>query len=118
MQNFDPLVKILHIPTIQPVLAKASTNIDKADDTIMALLCAVCFAAVSTITKAQVVQRFIHGKSIMLRHFMQEMDSRFMKAQLILRPNTLTLTALVIYLVCSIHFSLDALFRPDETRRR
>ncbi|THC90190.1 hypothetical protein EYZ11_010348 [Aspergillus tanneri] len=64
----------------------------------MTLVYAVAFAATATVPGAKAIQKLGFEKSTLLRHFMQQMDNAFMKAQFLLRPNTQSLTALVIYL--------------------
>ncbi|KNG86164.1 hypothetical protein ANOM_006580 [Aspergillus nomiae NRRL 13137] len=107
-QNFDPLVKLLHIPTIQPVILHASANPHEADDTTMTLVYAVAFAATATVPRARSIEQLGFEKTLLLRHLMQQMDSAFMRAQFLLRPSTWGLTALVIY--------LTALRTHDATR--
>lgn len=102
--NFDPLVKLLHIPTTQPLILNASANPGRADAATMALIYAVSFAATATLTKPDTMSQFNCDKSILLRHFMQQTDGALMRAQLILRPNAMVLTAFVIYLVWSFRF--------------
>jgi hypothetical protein len=70
---------------------------DKADDTTMALLCVAFFGAVSTMTKTGVLRQFIHAKSILLSHFMQQVDKKSIRGRVILLPNTLVLTVFVIF---------------------
>ncbi|KAE8416580.1 hypothetical protein BDV36DRAFT_259909 [Aspergillus pseudocaelatus] len=106
--NFDPLVKLLHIPTIQPIIMNASANPREADDTTMTLVYAVAFAATVTVPRAKSMERLGFEKTTLLRHLMQQMDSAFMRSQFLLRPNTRALTALVIY--------LTALRTHDATR--
>lgn len=99
VQNFDPPVKILHIPTIQPVVLGAAANPAEAEDATLALLYAIAFAATVTMQNSSSVDQLGYGKTTLLRYFMRRMDEAFMRAQFLLRPNTQSLTALVIYLV-------------------
>lgn len=99
LQRFDPLVKLLHVPTIQSVVLDTVSKTETADHSILALVYAIAFAATVTLSSSETARQFLLEKTILLRHLMQEMDNAFMKGQFMIRPNTTSLTALVIYLV-------------------
>lgn len=99
VQNVDPVMKILHIPTAQPHLLDAAKNSQPASDTTMALLYAVCFAATATISKEEALAQFGHDRLSLLRHFMYRMDQSLMKAKFLIYPDLQTIQSLVIYLV-------------------
>ncbi|KAK7457617.1 hypothetical protein Landi51_01750 [Colletotrichum acutatum] len=98
LQNVDPLMKILHIPTIQPVMLGVAAKPQGADHTTLALLYATAFAAITSMSSTEVATQLGTERLVLLRHFMREIDGAFTSAQFLLYPNVQGLKALAIYL--------------------
>ena len=97
--NFDPLIKVLHLPSLEQPLLNACSRPQDASDSTVSLIYAISFAAVTTLSRKECITTLGQDKMVLLRHTMQKMDEAFGRARFLLRPNIHTLTALVIYLV-------------------
>ncbi|KAK1491533.1 fungal specific transcription factor domain-containing protein [Colletotrichum tamarilloi] len=98
LQNVDPLIKILHIPTIQPVMLGVAAKPQGADNITQALLYTTAFAATTSMSSTEVATQLGIERLVLLRHFMREIDGAFTRAQFLLYPNVQGLKALAIYL--------------------
>ncbi|KAK1712059.1 hypothetical protein BDP67DRAFT_61275 [Colletotrichum lupini] len=98
LQNVDPLIKILHIPTIQPVMLGVAAKPHGADNITQALLYTTAFAATTSMSSTEVATQLGIERLVLLRHFVREIDGAFTRAQFLLYPNVQGLKALAIYL--------------------
>ncbi|KAK1622613.1 hypothetical protein BDP81DRAFT_144786 [Colletotrichum phormii] len=92
-------MKILHVPTIQPVMLGVAAKPQGADNMTLAVLYATAFAATTSMSSTEVATQLGVERLVLLRHFMREIDGAFTRAQFLLYPNVQGLKALAIYLV-------------------
>ncbi|OJD30031.1 c6 transcription [Diplodia corticola] len=98
VRNVDLVMKLLHIPTAQPLLLDAAKNTRSTGDTTVALLYAVSFAATASVTEEETMTQFGLSRLSLLRQLMYQMDQSLMKAKFLIYPNLQTLQSIVIYL--------------------
>jgi hypothetical protein len=103
MDNVDPLIKIVHVPTTQRDLLQASLSLQDVSPSFESLMFAIYYAAVSSmpqypngVDRRDALRRYRTG----LKHALAR--SKFMN-----RPDLQSVQALTLYLICA---------RPDADR--
>ena len=99
-QNVDPLVKVVHRPSIERIFLKASgmpNNVSKAE---AALLYSIYLTALITLEPVQCEALFGTSKSFMTSHYRALTEKAMAKASFLTSSSVLVLQAFVMYLVC------------------
>lgn len=97
----DPIVKILHRPTLNAFLVDSQgfLDYDIQDSSPAALRAAVCYAAVVSMTEEQCKAKFSSPKSTVLPEFRNACDMALSRAGLLTTTDITVLQAFVLYLV-------------------
>ena len=99
-ENVDPLVKIVHRPSIERIFLKASGmphNVSKAE---AALLYSIYLTALITLEPVQCEALFGTSKSFMTSHYRALTEKAMAKASFLTSSSLLVLQAFIMYLVC------------------
>lgn len=100
-KNVDPMVKLLHIPSLRKLVMSASTNVDAipSGNYVEALLFAMYYAAITSLTQEECLQNFHDGRNSLLARYRSGTESALSNADLLCTKEIGTLQALVIFLV-------------------
>lgn len=100
-KNVDPMVKILHTPSLRKLVMSASTNKDAipSGNYVEALLFAMYYAAITSLTQEECLQNFHDGRNSLLARYRSGTESALSNADLLSTQEIGTLQALVIFLV-------------------
>ena len=95
-QNVDPMVKILHIPSLRKLVMTAAANIDAipSGNYVEALLFAMYYSAVTSLTEEECLHKFHDGKSSLLARYRSGTESALSNADLLCTKEIGTLQAL------------------------
>lgn len=99
-ENVDPLVKIVHRPSVERIFLKASGmphNVSKAE---AALLYAIYLTALISLEPDQCEAHFGTPKSFMTSHYRILTEKAMAKASFLTSSSLLVLQAFVMYLIC------------------
>lgn len=101
LRNCDPVYKLLHRPTLQRQVAAASSNLDEipGGKSMEALLFAIYYSAITSLTPEQCVQMFQADKDSLLKRYRKGVEIALGKADILNTTELRTLQALVIFLV-------------------
>ncbi|KAK0105968.1 hypothetical protein ONS95_004477 [Cadophora gregata] len=108
VNNVDPLFKIFHIPTTQSIIYGAISNPENVDAGINALLFAVYFAGVTSLSSDQVMNLLGLPKNAALNTFKQGLEQSLAAAGFLDTPTLITLQAITLFIFC---------FRASNTGR-
>lgn len=99
-KNVDPMVKILHTPSLRKLVMNASTNKDAipSGNYVEALLFAMYYAAITSLTQEECLQNFHDGRNSLLARYRSGTESALSNADLLSTQEIGTLQALVIFL--------------------
>lgn len=99
--NVDPMVKLLHIPSLRKLVMRASANIDAipSGNYIEALLFSMYYAAITSLTQEECLHNFHDGRDSLLARYRSGTESALSNADLLCTKEIGTLQALVIFLV-------------------
>ncbi|KAL7929452.1 fungal-specific transcription factor domain-containing protein [Trichoderma chlorosporum] len=108
LENVDPLLKVLHVPTMEAILREARRNLAKLTPGNETLVFAVYFAAVVTLEEADVQTNFGIGKEELLAQFRFAVEQSLAKANFLNTSDFAVVQALTLFLL--------VVRRHDESR--
>lgn len=97
-ERVDPLIKILHKPSIQSLL---QFDFRTADKSTAALLFAICFSAVTSLTDAEVLKNLSLNRTEVIKNYKFAVEQALVNANFLETQEIVTLQAFVLYLMCS-----------------
>ncbi|KAL9589931.1 MAG: hypothetical protein Q9203_001250 [Teloschistes exilis] len=102
MTNVDPMSKILHKPTLRKFISGAKDHIDTMPGVskMQALMFAIYFAAVTSLTPDECMAQFGDHKQQLLDRYRFGTEQALIQANLLVSMEMVPLQALVIYLMC------------------
>jgi hypothetical protein len=101
LENVDPLVKLIHVPTIQRQILHASQNLANIPPAFESLMFSMYHAAVTSVQCADTCQMlFQEERQTSLDRYRFGTEQALAKAKFMSNPNVPTLQALTLYLIC------------------
>ena len=100
VENVNPLTKVIHVPTAQKVIYEASQNLDSVTRSVNALLFAIYFAAVGSLTEQESLNTLGEPKSALLSRYKYAAQKALLTANYLKASDLMVLQAFVLYLVC------------------
>lgn len=99
--NVDPINRILHKPTLRTFLSGAKDNLDSmpGGSKMQALMFAIYFAAITSLTPDECIIQFGQHRQDLLTRYRYGTEQALVQARLLTSSEIVTLQALVIYLV-------------------
>ena len=100
-KNVDPMAKVLHIPSLRKLVMSAAANIETipSGNYVEALLFAMYYAAITSLTHEECLQNFNDGRTSLLARYRSGTESALSNANLLSTKEIGTLQALAIFLV-------------------
>lgn len=100
-QNVDPMYKVLHIPTFGKMVSEASMNVDHipTGTHVEALLFAMYYAAVTSLTREECLQHFGDAKDSLLAKYRVCTERALSNANFLSECDLGSLQALTVLLV-------------------
>jgi hypothetical protein len=99
ISNVNPLLKVTHTPTLQSQVISASANPAKIPKPLEALLFAIYFAAITSLSEEEVQSTFGEDKVILLGKYHNATQQALVNAGFMRSPDLMVLQALFLYLV-------------------
>lgn len=100
LNNVNPLLKITHTPTLQADLISASAAPNKIQRPMEALMFAIYFAAITSMTDEEVQSTFGDDKAVLLGKYHQATQQALVNAGFMRTTDLMVLQALFLYLLC------------------
>ena len=107
-ENVDPLVRVLHRPTAKNILINASSNTDGLSRSAEALLFAIYFGAVVSLTPEQCQSLLGETKDTLIKRYRFATEQCLARAGFLNSSSLMLLQAFVFFLICVRH--------QDDTR--
>jgi len=108
-ENVDPLVKVLHIPTFEPVFYNAVAHPEKVSKTLEPLLFAVYYGAVTSTTPKECRECWGEDRTTMLNRYRFGLEQALARANFLYCDEVVILQAFIIFLIL--------LRRNDDARK-
>lgn len=101
LENVNPLSKVIHAPSVQPEVIKATTSQSSSSHSSLALLFSIYAAAIMSLTKNDVECLFGESKEVLQHKYTSGAQRALSLAGFMKVTNITLLQAFVIYLVSS-----------------
>jgi hypothetical protein len=106
INNINPLLKISHIPTLQPRVIEASADLDNVSKELRALMFAIYFTAVNSMADEDVQTTFGEKKSDLMAQYRESTEQALIDACFMKSNDIEVLQGYVLYLVSSLTVTL------------
>ncbi|KAF2711841.1 hypothetical protein K504DRAFT_465575 [Pleomassaria siparia CBS 279.74] len=108
-ENVDPLVKVLHIPTIEPTLLDAFTHPEKIPKGLECLMFAIYYGAVTSILDPECIEQWGEDRASLLQKYRFGLEQALARANFLYCDEMIILQAFVVFLIL--------LRRNDDARK-
>lgn len=98
-ENVDPIVRILHRPTAKNILLDAASSVEKISKPAEALLFAIYFGAVVSLTEGQCRQLLDEDKAHLIKKYRFATEQALARADFLNSSSLMILQAFVFFLV-------------------
>jgi hypothetical protein len=98
VQNVDPVIKILHKPTIERTMMVSEVDHYKTEPSTNAMIHGVCLLAVVSMAASEVRAAFGCDKNVLVNTFTKVMEQALTAADFLAVPSLVTLQGVVLYL--------------------
>ncbi|KAH9828067.1 Fungal specific transcription factor domain [Teratosphaeria destructans] len=96
----DPLVKVLHIPTLEPTVLSASSHLSNLSKGFEALLFTLYYAAVTAMSPLDCLNKFGEDKAVLLSRYRFAVEQALARANFLTTEEAVVLQAFTIFLIC------------------
>ncbi|KAH8813099.1 fungal-specific transcription factor domain-containing protein [Xylogone sp. PMI_703] len=108
VENVNPLVKIIHVPTMNKVIKEIQGGLDSLSKSTEALMFAIYFATITSMSSEEVQVNFGVDKPSLLKRYRFGVEQALARAGFLNTNEIVTVQAFVLFLVC--------VRRHDDTR--
>ncbi|QRC98949.1 hypothetical protein JI435_063030 [Parastagonospora nodorum SN15] len=98
VENFDPLTKIVHVPSLRPVVERAIGDVTNIPRNLEALISAILGAGILSLKDRDCQQRFGETRRSMLSKYSSATEAALSRAKFMATTSLVVLQALVIHL--------------------
>ncbi|KAH6657064.1 fungal-specific transcription factor domain-containing protein, partial [Truncatella angustata] len=99
VENVDPVVKILHIPTMNPIIRKIRSDMDSLSPGMEALMFSIYYAAITSLEDDEVKTNFGAEKSHLIKQFRYGTEQALAKANFLNTSDLIVIQAFALFLV-------------------
>ena len=99
IENVDPLTKVVHVPTLQPAIQKAASNVETVPRGFEALMFAIYGAAVMSLKDDECKQRLGEPRKILVSRYTSAAKVALSRAKFMGTSSLVVLQALVLHLL-------------------
>ncbi|RMZ15835.1 hypothetical protein D0860_01367 [Hortaea werneckii] len=96
----DPLVKVLHIPTIEGTILSAASHLTNLSKGFETLLFAIYYGATTSLSAQDCLLKFGEEKPILLSRYRFALEQALARANFLTTEEAVVLQAFVIFLIC------------------
>ncbi|EXF79248.1 C6 zinc finger protein [Colletotrichum fioriniae PJ7] len=99
LERVNPMIKVIHVPSLEPLVFEAATDRFNLSPDLEALLCSINVVAIMALSEAESIQMLKLEKAKALRNSMSALKKAMSKVDFLRKYNMTTLQCLVLYLV-------------------
>ncbi|ELR07389.1 hypothetical protein VC83_06552 [Pseudogymnoascus destructans] len=103
MENVDPLTKVLHVPTMAKAIKEAKENLDSLSKSIEALLFAIYYSVVTSMSQEEVKSSFGTNKSVLIDRYRFGVEQALARADFLNTSELVIIQAFSLFLTCVRH---------------
>ena len=99
IENVEPLIKIVHVPTLRPAIQKAANNVDTIPRSFEALMFAIYSAAIMSLKDDDCKQRFGEPRRVLLLRYVSATKTALSRANFMGTISLVVLQALILHIL-------------------
>jgi len=99
-ERVDPLVKVLHIPTIEPTVLASASHLANLSKSFEALLFAIYYGAITSLSEDECLNKLGEEKGLLLSRYRFGVEQALARANFLTTEEMMVVQAIVIYLIC------------------
>ncbi|KAI0468508.1 fungal-specific transcription factor domain-containing protein [Xylaria cf. heliscus] len=99
MENVDPIVKLLHVPTMTKIIKDLRSDMSTITPGVEALMFAIYFAAITSMDEDEVVTNFASDKRQLLARYRFATEQALAKSNCVTTAELVVLQAFVLFLI-------------------
>ncbi|KAF0329652.1 fungal specific transcription factor domain-containing protein [Colletotrichum asianum] len=99
LERVNPITKLIHVPSLQPLVVEAAANHSNVANNAQALLFSIYLVATLTMTEAEARQMLDSSKEDALKKFTAGVKAALTKVNFLKNHDMMTLQSLILYLV-------------------
>jgi len=99
IENVNPLTKLVHVPSLQLVIEKAATNIDRIPASFEALMFSVYSMAVLSLTEDECKEAFGESRAVLLPRYVAATKGSLSRAKFMSSTSLVILQALLFHIL-------------------
>lgn len=100
VENCDPLMKMLHVPTMQQQIYAAAQHPGRASKAIEALLFAIYYATITSLSPQECLEIAGESQEILAKRYRYGIEQALMRAHFLVTDEIVVLQAFILFLVC------------------
>nr|POE99356.1 bikaverin cluster transcription factor bik5 [Quercus suber] len=100
VDRVDPMCKVLHIPTLRPVVLKAASQLNNLSKSFECLLFTIYYAATTSLTYEECNKTLGEDKQILLTRYQFAVEQALARANFLATEEIVVLQAFVVFLIC------------------
>ncbi len=99
-ENADPIVKVLHVPTIEPVILDSKEHLENIPKGLEVLLFSIYYCVVTSLSTEECRQQMEEEKSVLLTRYRFAVEQALARAHFLASEELIVLQGFVIFLFC------------------
>ncbi|THX40346.1 hypothetical protein D6D10_03572 [Aureobasidium pullulans] len=99
-ERVDPLVKVLHIPTIEPTVLASASHLANLSKSFEALLFAIYYGATTSLSEEDCINKLGEEKGLLLSRYRFGVEQALARANFLTTEEMMVVQAIVIFLIC------------------
>ncbi|KAI4716291.1 hypothetical protein E4T48_07516 [Aureobasidium sp. EXF-10727] len=99
-ERVDPLVKVLHIPTIEPTVLASASHLANLSKSFEALLFAIYYGATTSLSEDDCLNKLGEEKGLLLSRYRFGVEQALARANFLTTEEMMVVQAIVIFLIC------------------
>jgi hypothetical protein len=96
----DPLVKVLHLPTLQPTILAAASSLKNIPRGFECLLFAIYYCAATSLSSPDCMKKLGEERSVLLTRYRFGVEQALARANFLTTEELMVLQAFVLFLIC------------------
>ncbi|KAF2197055.1 hypothetical protein GQ43DRAFT_425355 [Delitschia confertaspora ATCC 74209] len=99
VENVDPLIKVVHVPTLAPAIQKAASSLGAVPPSFEALMFSIYSVAVMSLNENECRQRLCESRKTLLSRYMTATKAGLSRVRFMGTTSLVVLQALLLYLL-------------------
>ena len=100
VEYIDPVMKIIHVPTMQQQVQAVMQNPGKSSKPMEAFLFAMYYSSVTALTQDECQEKFGESRDVLVKRYKHAVEQALARANFLISEEMLVLQSFITFLVC------------------